>query len=1586
MTQTARGTVARCGDWLERHPYILPLLILVAGAAFRYYNLNWDSGETLHPDERNVFEIVSGAGGNPAIARPASLAQFFDVRPTGGSPLNPHFFAYGSLPFYLLALLAGTISTLGQHVPVMSQWATIDTYGGLPLLGRGISATLDLLSLLILYLIGCRVYGYWTGVLAMALGAFTVLDIQLSHFYAVDTVLLPLSLLTILAAVAITQGNKRSAYIWGGIALGAALATKTTALLLVVPLGASAILVATFSVPWPRGPSFANLRAQYRVVAPQLNRNLQWLLGSYVLAALTFALCEPYAILDRAQLVSDIAQQTVFLVTNNPPFEVPYTIQYANTVPYLYQLKNILFWDLGIPLGLTAIAGVVFALIRNTSRPRADQVVLLLWVIPYFLFVGRFFAKFSRYMLPITPIMVLMGAALLVWLVKRTPGGLRVGARCIVAAVLGVSFLYSLAYMNIYEHPNTRVAASQWIYGHIAPHSTIAVEGAWDDTLPLPTGGESAAIRGYSEPGLDLYDPDGTQKAVKIGSTLANARWLIMSSERMVGSIPKLSDRYAMTVRYYHLLFDGRLGYRLVRVFQQHPQLGPIVVHDYGADESFHVYDHPIVRIFKRVRIIPAAKITALILGSTSQATNVSTATSPEPSLLLSPAQWKADQRGRTLDEMFPPHGFAMRHPIIVWLLLLELLGLLAFPVTFLVFRNLPDRGYIIGKTLGLLAWGYAIWIAVSTGLAGYHQGLLVVGVFLLAFLAAALGWLQRGAIVAFLRHEWRRVLAGELVFLVGFALFIGLRLWYPDLGHQFSPVLPSNAGDGRMGEKQMELAFLNAIVRSHVFPPYDPFFAHGFINYYYYGFFLVGSLCKLTEIVPATGFNLAIATFFAMLVGNTFSVGLALTKRIGPGIVAACAVGLIGNLAGAWQVVQALITIAPLHVSFPLLGGLFDLLSGIVATIAGHATLPPFDFWAPTRVVPPIGVISEFPFFTYLFADLHPHLMAYPMTVAALALGVNLMLGGQGGRARTALTLLAGAILVGAVAATNPWDYPTYLAVIAVAALIGAYGHPLRTTTRRVDLNVLLRPALWGGGLAVLSALLYLPFKESYHTVFATGIGLVRDVTPQMLQSGVCPQRVTICPQQVHDALVTPLGIYLEQFGALLFPILSYLVLLLLGPAGAGRRLHRWLTFAQFALYYHDRLPAMLRATRVVRRLRHPGESVVDPSILTGIAILVVGMVVLQYFLLAFLTAVLGLTILLLLRLGRTLPTTQLFLLALLLIPLGLSIATQIVFVKDWLAAGPMFRMNTIFKFYNQTWVLYAVIAAGSLYYFVSLVLGEGSPLGRVSRRRWQRGHHHAYAPALEAQLTLQPAAQAPGSTREGLLTGMALRGMVSAAETPVPVTSSPSVPPGTAPPHWWDSPLALVEHLPLWTTVLTILIAASLVYTFAGTVARETYRESWLPENSVPLTLNGMAFMKVAYPDDYAGISWLNAHVHGAQVIAEAGGAYYNWMSRVSMFTGLPDIINGIHEGEQRYGDEISPRAADLDTLYNSPSSAAVWPIIHRYHVRYIYVGVAERKCTSELCYARSGLSKFGRMVGHGLTVAFRDGVTTIYRVDRP
>ena len=211
---------------------------------------------------------------------------------------------------------------------------------------------------------------------------------------------------------------------------------------------------------------------------------------------------------------------------------------------------------------------------------------------------------------------------------------------------------------------------------------------------------------------------------------------------------------------------------------------------------------------------------------------------------------------------MFDPGSLANRMPVLAWWLVVELLGLVALPIAFAVFRNLDDRGYFFAKGVGILLLGYLVWLAASLRWLPYTWTSIVLMLGLLAAVSWRLFLAQRQAILDFVRRQRHLVLLAEALFLGGYLLFCFIRLQNPDL---WQPWLG--------GEKPMEFAFLNAIIKSTYFPPYDPYFAGGTINYYYYGQFLVATLIKLTGILPSVAFNLAVPMLFALTVLGVFGV-----------------------------------------------------------------------------------------------------------------------------------------------------------------------------------------------------------------------------------------------------------------------------------------------------------------------------------------------------------------------------------------------------------------------------------------------------------------------------------------------------------------------------------------------------------------------------------------------------------------------------------------------------------------------------------------------------------------------------------------
>ena len=178
----------------------------------------------------------------------------------------------------------------------------------------------------------------------------------------------------------------------------------------------------------------------------------------------------------------------------------------------------------------------------------------------------------------------------------------------------------------------------------------------------------------------------------------------------------------------------------------------------------------------------------------------------------------------------------------------------------------------------------------------------------------------------------------------------------------------------------------------------------------------------------------------------------------------------------------------------------------------------------------------------------------------------------------------------------------------------------------------------------------------------------------------------------------------------------------------------------------------------------------------------------------------------------------------------------------------------------------------------------------------------------------------------------------------------------------------------------MLLVLLGASLVYPIQASAARTV-------NFSLPRSLDGTAYMAndPLNTGDAQAIAWLNnpAHVAGDPVIVEATGGEYTHFGRVSAFTGLPTILGwGGHEyqwranwlRDPRYANELDRRTAAINQIYTSADQQAVLRVLEQYHVRYVYVGAAERQA-----YPAADL---GRFVGFLRAVYHANGVT-IYAV---
>ncbi|GLV53440.1 hypothetical protein KDH_02940 [Dictyobacter sp. S3.2.2.5] len=561
---------------IDCQPLMLGILACL-GLLLRIYGLNWDQGKLFHPDE--PF-IVSHA---LSVAWSASVAQFFDPL---RSPLNPHFFAYGSFPIYLLSLLGHAIALF---------FPDFFTYTNLNLAGRCISAIMDSGTILITGLLAYRLCIYdryailsprAVSTVATLLVAFSPLQVQQSHYCTVDVMLLFFVTLTLLGCVTLveTRTPLRVALLIG-FGYGLALATKTSAAPLVVPVGIALLL------RWWRVRRVTVLVALVMVI---------------LATCLTFMLSMPYALLDWRIFLQQVIDQGNM---STGKALMPYTIQFEDTIPYLYEIQNIFLWGLGPMLALSAGGGLLWLIWRVVKRRVGCWLIMLSWVLIYGGMAGDLYVKYARYMLPLYSALIIIAAASLAALAttmrtsQRTSTNqahVAIPAYALIGLVLLTTIFQGLAMANIYSQPSTLIQASHWMFTHLTPGSTIIYEQG-DVIIPVATDNHNPQQEFHlAVSGLDMYSYDNPAKIRALTAALANSNVLIMTSDRWDQPAMRLPQHYPVTSHYYHMLFQGQLGFRLAARFENHPHLLGITLNDSDSDPSFSIFDHPTVRVFVR--------------------------------------------------------------------------------------------------------------------------------------------------------------------------------------------------------------------------------------------------------------------------------------------------------------------------------------------------------------------------------------------------------------------------------------------------------------------------------------------------------------------------------------------------------------------------------------------------------------------------------------------------------------------------------------------------------------------------------------------------------------------------------------------------------------------------------------------------------------------------------------------------------------------------------------------------------------------------------------------------------------------------
>lgn len=487
---------------------LLILAVLIVGALLRIYNLNWDDGHFLHPDERLYVNASD-------ITFPSSLSEFF--LPT--SPLNPDMFYYGSLPLYLYKSI---------NVIFLSDYSFLIS-------SRVVASAFSILTVIFIFLSTRVIFGKISAYYAAIIYMYMPGSIQHAHFNTTESILIFLLSLIIFLSLKIHKSFSLKNILLLAIVYGLAISTKVTGTLFLI-------------LPFISFAHFTFTKGVVKTVSKGV-----FFVGIVIIV---FIITSPYQLIDWQQFIDEQSyMQGVILGQSKPPF----TIIYEGTLAYLYPLLFVMPFIFGfatIPISLLGLLIIVRRLIHKKSNFYLLLIILVLPLI-YFAWTGAWYAKFSRYYLLLAPFICIWGGYALA----------RVKKPVAILFVLLI-ILNGISFLKIYLSPHTRIMASRWINVNIAEGSTIAGEH-WDDNLPLPLNNTKNPF--FNRIQLEVYNPDTKDKIETLSNQLSQSDYFITSSRRVYASILANNKQHPYTAKFYSLLSSGRLGYIQVEKFTNYP-------------------------------------------------------------------------------------------------------------------------------------------------------------------------------------------------------------------------------------------------------------------------------------------------------------------------------------------------------------------------------------------------------------------------------------------------------------------------------------------------------------------------------------------------------------------------------------------------------------------------------------------------------------------------------------------------------------------------------------------------------------------------------------------------------------------------------------------------------------------------------------------------------------------------------------------------------------------------------------------------------------------------------------------------------
>ncbi|MGH7245341.1 MAG: ArnT family glycosyltransferase [Candidatus Levyibacteriota bacterium] len=536
---------------IKNYWYLFCLFLFAV--ATRLYNLNWGAPFYFHPDERNIASAIT------QLSFPTQM--------------NPHFFAYGSFPLYIVYFVE-LLLTRASHSQIDFSLTII--------LLRFASVVLSLGILFFLYKIGEDIHGKAVGFIAATLGATSIGFIQYSHFGTFEMWITFFTILLFFLCLRLIKHATLGSVILVGCVLGILFGIKVSNLFL-APLPAVALFFHFFHIR--KHTSFPKLIWRYA----------GGILVLFSSALLSYIVTNPFALLDTTSFLSSIQYESNVATGSLPVF---YTGGFLHTIPILYQLFFVYPFILNPAVAALSLASFLFFAWICFTKKTPSYVMLLFTFFLLFLSQAFLFVKWIRYLIPTLPFIYLFTSIVVfdiaVSIKKRQMlFFLSAGGICIVT-------FFALSYFfTAYGSPNTSVSASLWAT-HAMPRDARIISEVYDlGIVPFNQYFSNITLFNFYE--LDNHSPVDTIQS--LSQKLSQTDYIILPSQRILRNRILDAHQFPIGNRVYTHLFDGSLGFEKIYqtpcdVFCKISYRGDPI---FALEETATVFDRPTLFIFQNV-------------------------------------------------------------------------------------------------------------------------------------------------------------------------------------------------------------------------------------------------------------------------------------------------------------------------------------------------------------------------------------------------------------------------------------------------------------------------------------------------------------------------------------------------------------------------------------------------------------------------------------------------------------------------------------------------------------------------------------------------------------------------------------------------------------------------------------------------------------------------------------------------------------------------------------------------------------------------------------------------------------------------